>query len=378
MKKVLLLGLVVSMLFAGTAYADILPEGMKYVPVCAYFNNTASYLNTIAIYGIEKAPDGSRVDFSSFVTDECFQTSYKFNTYNVYGVTVAHAATISDFSTYDPTTDQEAYITNIQPEVGHKLIPATSNVERYMNEYTIISLNSDEGHLIIEPVKTTAYFVGGTEQPLVTEGDITPIVDVIPPAVDAFTDVQPTNPYYTAIKYLKDGGIVSGYPDGSFKPDNTINRAEFTKIVTGAIYTTQEITNCYLDYVPTNDYNVRLFSDVNFAMVGGNMPEWYFDYVCIAKHNNIVSGYPDGSFMPAQEINFVEGAKIIVEALNYVVTPSTPWYKTYVDTLESNNAIPTTITRFDHKLTRGEMAEIMYRLKATVNTLPSNHYSDLQ
>ena len=377
MKKVAILGVLISMFISNTALADVLPEGMKYVPVCAYFDNTASVLNTMAVYGYETAPGGEKVDFSSFIANECFTLGYKFNTYNVYGVTAAHAATITDMTTYNPSTDQEAYPTNIQPVVGQKLILSTSNIERYENVYHIVELDVTGGHLIIEPVKTKIYTTGVTE-PEVIEGVITPLVETPTLYEDAFTDVPSTNPYYTAIKYLKDNGIVSGYPDGSFKPNNTINRAEFTKIVTGAIYPAQDITDCYNNFVLPNDFNVTLFSDVVFAMVGGNMPDWYFDYVCIAKHNNIVSGYPDGSFKPANDINFVEAAKIIVEANNYPTTESDPWYKRYVEVLEANQAIPTSITRFDHKITRGEMAEISYRIRAGIHNLPFNMYSDLQ
>jgi hypothetical protein len=377
MKKVVMLGVLISMFMTSTAFADVLPAGIKYVPVCAYFDNTASVLNTMAVYGYETAPDGSMVSISSFIANECFTTSYKFNTYKVYGLTAAHAQDILQYDPYIPSDDQEAYPTNIQPEIGQKLISDTSNIEKYENVYHIVELNTTEGHLVIEPVKTKIYTTGVTE-PEITEGVITPIVETPTLYEDAFTDITSTNSYYTAVKYLKDNGIVGGYPDGSYKPDTTINRAEFTKIVVGSIINSpDELTNCEAHYASQSSYMLTLFTDVEFAMVGGNIPDWYFDYVCIAKLNNIVSGYPDGTFQPAQEINFVEGAKIIVEALNLPTTASTPWYKSYVDVLDTNHAIPTSITTFAHKLTRGEMAEIMYRLKANVTNLPSNTYADL-
>ena len=113
-------------------------------------------------------------------------------------------------------------------------------------------------------------------------------------------------------------------------------------------------------------------------MVGGNAPEWYFDYVCVAKHENIIGGYPDGSFKPAQEINFVEAAKIIGLAMGLRSETTDPWYKGYVDVLAAKNAIPVSITMFDQKITRGEMSEMIYRLRSEVTNLSSHTYSDLK
>jgi len=324
MKKVVMLGVLISMFMTNTAFADVLPEGTKAVPVCAYFDNTASVLDTMAVYGYQTAPGGEKVDFSSFIANECFTKSYKFNSYKVYGVTAAHAATINA-ETYNPSTDPEAYPTNIQPEIGQKTILSTSDIERYENVYHIVQLDTAGKQLIIEPVKTITYYVGGTKQPETTVGQITPIVETPTLYENVFTDVTYTNKYYTALKYLKDNGIVGGYSDGSYKPDNKINRAEFTKIIIGAVTTQEALTNCAANYTKVGDYNVTLFPDVVFVMVGGNEPSWFFDYVCVAKFNGIIKGYSDGTFKPDRNINFAEAAKIVTNAMEYQTeTPSPP------------------------------------------------------
>ena len=46
-----------------------------------------------------------------------------------------------------------------------------------------------------------------------------------------FGDVEYGDANYQAISYLQDANIVKGYEDGTFKPGNKINRAEFLKIV---------------------------------------------------------------------------------------------------------------------------------------------------
>jgi hypothetical protein len=123
---------------------------------------------------------------------------------------------------------------------------------------------------------------------------------------------------------------------------------------------------------------VSLFTDVTYTFGSTAQPVWYLDYVCIGKLNNIISGYPDGSFKPDKNINFVEAAKIITKGLGGDVAVSDPWYKGYVEKLADNGAIPTTITAFAQEITRGEMAEIIYRIKSTASTLPSQTYTDLK
>ncbi|MDD4352548.1 MAG: S-layer homology domain-containing protein, partial [Candidatus Gracilibacteria bacterium] len=53
-------------------------------------------------------------------------------------------------------------------------------------------------------------------------------------AVADFPDVPPTHPRYDEIIYLKQEGIVNGYADGTFRPTGRITRAELLKIVMGA------------------------------------------------------------------------------------------------------------------------------------------------
>jgi hypothetical protein len=166
-------------------------------------------------------------------------------------------------------------------------------------------------------------------------------------AASNLTDID-GHRYQNSINYSFISGIVQGYPDGTFRPDLTINRAEFTKILVEA-YSDQDAEIARAD----------CFSDV---------PEdaWFSPYVCTAKNQGIVQGYPDGTFRPADNINFAEAAKIIFEAIgpddfNGQVDPEV-WYKNYVDYLEIKRAIPTSITEFANQITRAEMTELIYRL----------------
>ena len=92
----------------------------------------------------------------------------------------------------------------------------------------------------------------------------------------------------------------------------------------------------------------------------------------------IVSGYPNGTYQPANLITFAEASKILTNTLiEKTQDGSNVWYELYVNKLEAKDAIPTTITGFAHNLTRGEMAEMIYRLKEGIRNQPSLTYDDL-
>lgn len=169
-----------------------------------------------------------------------------------------------------------------------------------------------------------------------------------------FSDVSTSHENFAAIEYLEFMGVVEGYwPQGSneaeFRPENTINRAEFTKIVVEANFDDEEIEGC----------DTRYFSDLTPG-------EWYVPYICVAKEQGLISGYPDGTFQPSGEINFVEAAKIVSNTYGFDYQEDEPWYRSYVENLETVAAVPTSIDSFGQEITRGEMAEMIYRLMREV------------
>lgn len=174
----------------------------------------------------------------------------------------------------------------------------------------------------------------------------------------AYSDVTASNPAYDAINYLTENKIVSGYEDGTFQPSDHIDRAEFLKIMIESKYSADDFNsystaNCFSD-VPAN--------------------EWYTKYVCFAKSNNIIAGYDDGTFQPETYINFAESSKIVANTYKIPVLTTSPWYKAYVQALESRHATPTDLSTFDQLMTRGQMAEIAYRLNSSNTSKPSTTF----
>ncbi|MFC1600044.1 S-layer homology domain-containing protein [Patescibacteria group bacterium] len=153
--------------------------------------------------------------------------------------------------------------------------------------------------------------------------------------------------YEEAIWYVYNNDIVQGYEDGSYKPDQKINRAELLKIIVESAFAEK-----YGDYVATSSGASDVYSDA-----------WYYKYVSFGNSFDIVEGYTDGSFRPANNINFVEALKIVMIGMGYEYEVGDPWFKNLVDLASENNFIPLDIDKFDDQLTRGQVAEMITRIK---------------
>lgn len=187
---------------------------------------------------------------------------------------------------------------------------------------------------------------------------LTILLGIVPSVSATFSDVGAGTPNKAAIESLQGGGIVEGYSDGTYKPRNRINRAEFLKIVMGSVFAEADAIAC--------DRARNLpFSDVEDS-------EWFTKFLCLAVAKGIVSGYPDRTFRPDRDINFVEAAKIITLAYKQQLeNTGGEWFEPYARALEASKAIPLSINGLDQKITRGEMAEIMWRLREKRTDQPS-------
>ncbi|MFC1656065.1 S-layer homology domain-containing protein, partial [Patescibacteria group bacterium] len=162
----------------------------------------------------------------------------------------------------------------------------------------------------------------------------------------AYSDVDSSTDYNEAIDYITDLEIVEGYDDGTYRPDVSIIRAEFTKILVEAKNGEE----------PTG-YTETCFNDFPAE-------RWFTSYVCYAKSEGIISGYPDGSFGPANNINLAEASKILVNVFEIeTITPQGgEWYSVYIETLGAQGYIPSSFEYINDEVTRGEMAEMIYRI----------------
>ncbi len=98
----------------------------------------------------------------------------------------------------------------------------------------------------------------------------------------------------TRINSWMDDGIINGYPDGSFKPDGTITRAEFIKTV-------------------NNAFGFKSGKAISFSDVKST--DWYYNDIRIAYNIGYINGYVDGTMKPNAPITREEVAKIIAVLL---------------------------------------------------------------
>ncbi len=178
---------------------------------------------------------------------------------------------------------------------------------------------------------------------------------------DGFPDVKNDNEHFVAIKYLVDKGIISGYQDGTFKPDELVNRAEATKMIVKAFN------------IPYDKTFEGSFPDVKKS-------DWFFPFVMASKESGLLAGYKDGKFKPANNINLAETLKIIEIAGNAKV-PEKPTSNVFLDTTKDDWYAIYALYAKDHNIvlsddygnlhaeqpmTRQAFAEVVYRMMIVV------------
>ena len=186
--------------------------------------------------------------------------------------------------------------------------------------------------------------------------------------VGQFSDISESSEYYDAALFMRNNQIVKGYSDGTFRPYNTITRAEFTKIVLLSEYSQEEINDIHPQAVR--------FDDVN----GSHL--WFFNYITFAEENGIINGYPDYTFRPNNTITKGEASKVVVNTLLkgfriVGIKNNGNWWDTYTETVAEfawgrGNETLTEISKDlrvngNTPITRGEMIQVIYEIKKSQN-----------
>ncbi|QCT03689.1 amidase [Paenibacillus algicola] len=193
---------------------------------------------------------------------------------------------------------------------------------------------------------------GGTETPTTPElpgGE--PEVPVTPtPELKTFADTQ-GHWANSSIQFLIQRGLISGYPDETFRPNLSITRAEALKVLVMELGLNQQGGS---------------FKDVPST-------HWAAGYIGAAQQAGLMTGYTDGKFRPNDQLNRAEMAALVVRAFQLGGNSSTSfpdvqadsWSAGYIHALSANNIV-TGYTdgtfRPTKAITRAEFATMVTRV----------------
>lgn len=239
-------------------------------------------------------------------------------------------------------------------------------VQKYMDGGATYSDPITEGPEASSYVEEPAIEEPVVEEPVVTEPVVeTPIEEVAPvveesPVVEEvndllFSDVPENHPHYEAIVYLANAGIIQGYDDGTFRPDQTVNRVEALKFILESTKT--ELKEGDLPFKDTADN------------------EWYVPYLYTGYLKAIVNGHPDGSFKPSDTVNKAEFFKILFNGMSVDINPNVTvppyedvavddWFVAYIAYAKEVGLLDSALTSVNASggMSRGEVAQAMYKL----------------
>ncbi|MFA6991749.1 MAG: S-layer homology domain-containing protein [Candidatus Gracilibacteria bacterium] len=168
----------------------------------------------------------------------------------------------------------------------------------------------------------------------------------------AFSDVSKDSDKFDAIDYLNKQEILLGNSDGTFKPNSTLNRAEWATIlarISGANPTLEKYNNC--------------FPDVK--------DEWYAPAVCLAKEQGWVKGYMSGElkglYGPGREVQDIEVLVTLARLTKWQTEDDDLWYAPALSFAKAHNIYDE--NKPIKNISRDKTADVIFR---TVDVLGSN------
>lgn len=166
------------------------------------------------------------------------------------------------------------------------------------------------------------------------------------PARAAFSDV--TEPSQSAaVSSLASLGIVNGFSDSTFRPDQSLTRAQFSKIAVSVLDFSEE--ELYSNYT--------IFPDAEGKM-------WATPYInAAARKYKILKGFPDGTFRPEQKITYEQAVTIILNMLGYQSSDiGTFWPSDYIAKAKLLGICDGISLSAGQYVTRGQAAVMFYNM----------------
>jgi hypothetical protein len=183
----------------------------------------------------------------------------------------------------------------------------------------------------------------------------------------ALIDVTPSHPNYDAIETLSAEGVITGYPDSTFRPESPIWRAQFAKMTVK------------LFGLPASEHHVCPFYDVEVSGAGSLYPD---NYVAVAAYSGITKGTTATRFSPYKDSTRQQALTMLVRAADtfypgLLRTPPASWQGTMPGALDPDHGANIRKAEYNGLLaeldpsaldpwapaTRAEVAQVMANLQ---------------
>ena len=290
--------------------------------------NGNTYWDTVDRHG--------EITIDSLLKDETVVITYEYTVTRADEgeVLVNHVIVTAGTDGGDTVRDEDSTETDIDDDYRPRPPrPADDDDEEEVPEEDLSGLNTTDHYAYI------AGYTDGTVRPdgNITRAEVATIFfrlmtdeyrELYWSTSNSFSDVTAGSWYNNAISTTANAGWVSGYPDGSFRPDAYITRAEFATIA------------------------ARFLSDVYggadmFTDISGH---WAANYINRAAAAGWINGYADGTFRPDAYITRAEAVTLInrmldrapdaghllADMIRWPDNPETAWY--YADIQEATNS----------------------------------------
>lgn len=177
-----------------------------------------------------------------------------------------------------------------------------------------------------------------------------------------YTDLYPSAYYYNSVINLSNKGVIGGFPDGSFKPNQTVTRAQLAVML-------------------VNANKVSTFSSSGSSFTDVPKSHWAYSFISAASNAGYLGGYPDGSFKPENPVSYNEALTMIVASLGYKASDLQGSYpKNFTDKAKEIGLLKTCSKIGTGSTTRAEVScflsdSFSAKRNSTVNTYKLGYYT---
>lgn len=172
------------------------------------------------------------------------------------------------------------------------------------------------------------------------------LISAVPASSAAFSDITDSE-LARQVELMESLGIFAGMPDGTFHPNDMLNRASFCVL---AVKLTAPDTD-------TSNYTgFTYFPDVRAT-------HWGLGWVNASRSLGLISGYPDGSFGPSDPITFGQAVTVLMRALGYTDEQVGPnWPMSYINKAASIGVTKGLNHSPNDSVSRADAARMIYNL----------------